>query len=983
MPERGVFAIEIFKLWGRVLVDSDAANKSIAATEQKGAGLAGTLGSVVGTAAKVGLALAAAGATAVIAFGVTSLKAAVGFEKQMANVATLLDGDVKTKIGNLGETVKKLSVDTGTSTQLLTDGLYQVISAFGETEDSMKILETATKGAAAGNATVTDSVNLLSAVTKGYGDTSIEAANKASDLAFLTVKLGQTTFPELASSMGKVIPLAGAMKVSQEELFGAMATLTGVTGGTAEVSTQLRGVLQGLMKPSKEMSAALGEMGYASGGAALESLGLEGVLQGLKTSVKGNDIALAGMFGSVEAGTAVLALTGSQADNFTEKTNAMKDAAGATDAAFKTQQATVSAMMDRIKASINTFSISLGEQLLPLLQQFLDWVMDHMPQIQATAEKVFTGISSAITFVTKEVIPRLVAAFIWVKENLDIIGPAMAAMFLMVIVPAFVAWAVAAGTAAVATIAALAPVLIPIALVGLAVAGLALIWKKWGDRIVVTVANTFDAMAYKVQSVMSFIKVTVLNAVDVVLAGYEKLVGWIPGLGDVIRAARNEISNLIDEEKVKQSARTFERAANQATFAVKIQEIELKKLELATKDVTGATTKLTELKEEEKVAIEKSTQATEKSTEAQKKATEAQKKAREETVKHLDALGDAIKKALVKRYESEEKLQIDSLTKQANELKKQTAENIKQYDREYAAKLKLFDAETSAEMNVLQDQIDAINAVTDAEEKALKEQEYQARLAAKEKALAAATSSEEILKITAEMDEMIAAHERAQLLELRKQQIAAIKDEMDLVKSRAEEKREAMRIELEEKKEHEKLLNEEKQKGIAEEMDAVKNHYAALKTEEALQHTARKLATDKNNKEIITLLKTFNPEWQNAGQGFGNSLLDGLNSTKKSIEDAVRSTLSLVGSVASSSGSGPIPGMATGGKTLRGGRVIVGEAGPEILNLPAGATVTPLDKVGGGVHVHFHDSYIMDDYGTDRLMDRIFARMRDIGSVTA
>ena len=102
----------------------------------------------------------------------------------MSNVATLLDGDVKGKIQDLGMEVKNLSTYTGVSSELLTDGLYQVISAFGETADSMNILATASKGAKAGNATVTDSVNLLAAVTKGYGDTSKEAAEKASDLAF-------------------------------------------------------------------------------------------------------------------------------------------------------------------------------------------------------------------------------------------------------------------------------------------------------------------------------------------------------------------------------------------------------------------------------------------------------------------------------------------------------------------------------------------------------------------------------------------------------------------------------------------------------------------------------------------------------------------------------------------------------------------------------------------------------------------------------
>jgi len=45
----------------------------------------------------------------------------------------------------------------------------------------------------------------------------------------------------------------------------------------------------------------------------------------------------------------------------------------------------------------------------------------------------------------------------------------------------------------------------------------------------------------------------------------------------------------------------------------------------------------------------------------------------------------------------------------------------------------------------------------------------------------------------------------------------------------------------------------------------------------------------------------------------------------------------------SSLGSGYIPGQADGGMTIRGGLSWVGERGPELLNLPAGAQVIPLE----------------------------------------
>ena len=161
-------------------------------------------GMLTGTAAALGAFTIAAGAAGT---------QAASFQSQMQNVGTLLDGDVQGKLQGMSKQLKQVSIDTGAATSDLTDGLYQVVSAFGESAESVKQLEIAAKAAKAGNATTTDSVNMLSAVTKGYGDTSAAALQKASDLAFLTVKLGQTSFPELASSMGQVVPLAATMKV--------------------------------------------------------------------------------------------------------------------------------------------------------------------------------------------------------------------------------------------------------------------------------------------------------------------------------------------------------------------------------------------------------------------------------------------------------------------------------------------------------------------------------------------------------------------------------------------------------------------------------------------------------------------------------------------------------------------------------------------------------------------------------------------------
>ena len=355
----------------------------------------------VGIAA-VGTAVIAA-TSAFVGFGADACRSAAEFETQIANVATLLDGtseQVAQRTAELGDDVLEVSNRTGVATGELNDGLYQIISAVGDSEDAIDQMELAAKAAAAGGADTTDAINLLTAVTKGYGDTSGEAFQKASDLSFMTVKLGQTSFPELAASMGKVVPLASALGIEQEELYGSFAALTGVTGSTAEVSTQMKAVLSGLMSPTKDMSAALSSLGYENANAALESLGLQGTLEALGETVGGDTQALAKMFSSVEAQTAILSLAGAQSEAFATKTAAMYEAASATDKAFETQTDTLEYTIQAIKNLGANFTTSVGQTILPIVkdvaQKILPVLQEGLNNLQPLLEGLFNKASPFI-----------------------------------------------------------------------------------------------------------------------------------------------------------------------------------------------------------------------------------------------------------------------------------------------------------------------------------------------------------------------------------------------------------------------------------------------------------------------------------------------------------------------------------------------------------------------------------------------------------
>jgi len=402
-----------------------------------GAGLSGTV-----TAPLLGL-------------GAAAMAAGEKLNEGMANVQSL--GVAQDRIESLKGSVQETAILVGKSTEDMAAGLYQAESAFGDTADIGKKLEINAKAAAGGLATVTDSINLTSAVTKGYGDTSATAVQHVADLALKTVALGQTTFPELAGSIGTVTPLASNLGVKMEELFGVMATATGVTGGASEVSTQLRGVLQSLMAPTDSMADLMHSMGFASGEAMLKGKGLQGTISAIITAARKSGQPLQKYIGSVEGQTLALALAGPQAEAFTQKLAEMQNAAGATDAAFEAQTQGV----DK-----NGFAL---QQAKVKLEVFLQKLYDGMgPALLAV-----TGLIAP--FVDKLLALGDIFAKMTPTQQLWIVGllGAAAALGPLLIILGMVTNAIAAALPALAAIGgAFGLLLSPIGLVAIALGAL-------------------------------------------------------------------------------------------------------------------------------------------------------------------------------------------------------------------------------------------------------------------------------------------------------------------------------------------------------------------------------------------------------------------------------------------------------------------------------------------------------------------------------
>ena len=316
----------------------------------------------------------------IVAVGTVAAKSAVGFEDAIANINTLLDDT--SNIDSYKKAILSVSDDTGMDWSTVSDGMYQAISSLGDGgEETIDIFNTMATSAKAGSAEVSDSVALISSGMKGYNSVNAETAQKISDLAFQTAKLGVTTFPEMAKSMQPLFPLASSLNLSYEELFATMATGTGVTGNTAEVSTQMKAVLSNLMKPTSDMQALMEKYGYANGQAMIKAEGLTGVMEILQKETGGQSDKLAKLFSSTEALTIVTALSGTQFDTFKDKLGQMTDSAGSTDTAFQKVSETTGFELTKSLNELKNLGVQIGTEVLPTLVEVAKELGDGIKKV--------------------------------------------------------------------------------------------------------------------------------------------------------------------------------------------------------------------------------------------------------------------------------------------------------------------------------------------------------------------------------------------------------------------------------------------------------------------------------------------------------------------------------------------------------------------------------------------------------------------------
>jgi len=457
----------------------------------------------------------------VVAGFAAATNAAINFETELTKISTLagiptdLILNTRDAILGLGDSANGLglAIETGTDAVELASAAYFIYSSgVRDAATANSILEQSAKASAIGLGETEVIAQALTSVIGAYSLSADQAAG-VTDTLLVAIQRGKAEADQFAGSLSKVLPLAASLGIEFDEVASFIATYT-IGGATAaEATNGLRRALIALLNPTQSAKDALAAI-HTSAELVVQQIGeqgLEPTLFALRRDLDALGIPLINVFGRIEGLNAVLFNTGPAADLYVENTQAIANANGALERSFETVQLTTGFQLAQLKASFQVLGITIGSIFLPAINQLVQKLLPLVVALSKFAEThpQLVLVATALALVTAAIGPLLVGigfaitAFGTIVGAIGTVVGAISAVIgpIGLLVGAIVAVGLAIGLGLVAGVQYLKKTSVKVQNFFDGLAGKAF---KWGQNIVLQLAKgIIRAAIYVVQALAS------------------------------------------------------------------------------------------------------------------------------------------------------------------------------------------------------------------------------------------------------------------------------------------------------------------------------------------------------------------------------------------------------------------------------------------------------------------------------------------------
>jgi TP901 family phage tail tape measure protein len=339
-----------------------------------------------------------------MALGGVAVKVGSDFEAGMSEVQAI-SGATGNDLEKLKEKAKEMGATTKFSASESAEALKYMSMAGWETNQMLDGLEGVMMLAAASGEILGTVSDIVTDALTAFGMEAKEASEFA-DLLASASSNSNTNVALLGESFKYVAPLFGALNYSAEDAALALGLMANAGIKGSQAGTSLKTAIANLANPTDKMAAAMGQLGLSITDANGEMLPFKDVMDELR--VKFADLSeeqqaqyAATIFGK-EAMSGMLAIINASEEDYTKLTQATREYSGAAKEMAETMEDNLQGGITKLKSALEGVGIQISEILVPhlqklveKLQQAVDWFANLSPATQETIVKV-AALAAAI-----------------------------------------------------------------------------------------------------------------------------------------------------------------------------------------------------------------------------------------------------------------------------------------------------------------------------------------------------------------------------------------------------------------------------------------------------------------------------------------------------------------------------------------------------------------------------------------------------------
>ncbi len=254
--------MEIFKLFGSIFINTDAADESLHKVENAAEKLGNGIVSMGDKMASAGNKLTLGVTTPILALGTKAVKTAADFESAMSEVSAI-SGATGEDLKKLEALAKKMGETTKFSASESAEALKYMAMAGWKTEDMLNGLEGIMNLSAASGEELGTTSDIVTDALTAFGLSAADSGHFA-DLLAKASSNANTNVSMMGETFKYVAPVAGALGYSAEDVALAVGLMANSGIKASQAGTSLRASLTNLADPTDDMKTLMVALGLAT-----------------------------------------------------------------------------------------------------------------------------------------------------------------------------------------------------------------------------------------------------------------------------------------------------------------------------------------------------------------------------------------------------------------------------------------------------------------------------------------------------------------------------------------------------------------------------------------------------------------------------------------------------------------------------------------------------------------------------------------------